>query len=1056
MGTELSPESFAEATELIVRGKRREAVTSVASVLLGAGAALGLGIVAGPAVGAPAAPVASAAAKGLVGRLAEALVDRTEAMLEAERQYESDAARHRALRSFLADIAQASLRGLRGDVEDLASEQREHFLQTLRFMERNLASREHQEETLRLLREFMARFQGGTSSAANRRPPRDILRRGTATRPAGLRNPATLLTARYEVVDFIESVRPKELEEILGWCEAHELVEVRLFLGPGGVGKTRLFIEAAKRLRDRDWDAGFLPESASEDDERDVLEGTRSTLVVVDYAEARRELPRLLGAVAETRPAVAHKVRVALVARDVGDWWRLLLGLDAPVTDLLNARQPLALRPEDLSLEVRQEVFESYARVFARKLENPSPNAVPDLSNARFGRTLYVAMAALAAVDGGNLPPDKLLDGTLEHERRYIKLHYFGDRSPDLRDQADFLNRAMRLLAAAALRGGLPTREETQAVSKRVDGPVEERTPHALRVLHDLYGAAAADAAKPTADRSYLRALEPDLLGEELVAQVLGHIETPANYLLQVFDDAATLSVRHGLIVLGRLGSQGADERSQRWIASVLDADVSSRALPTLEAALALTGETAHAPLGQVLHEALKREGTTDLARKIEPLVPWRTIALREVGDWATQRVLLDLTGVALTERATLALTRGKRLNDLGRHEEALDTTEEAVRLYRTLANSRPDAHLSDLAMSLNNLAVVLDALNRHEEALDATEEAVRLCCTLVDSHPDAHLSDLAMSLSNRGLMLYRLGRVDDALDAAEKAARQYGALAAAGGTFHVSDYAGCVMNLGMMLAAVGNHEGALAITELGVQAWRTLADEQPDAHLPDFAESLKCLSARLSAAGRHQDALEASEEAVRLFHSLVAVRPDPFTSPLAGSLINLGMMLAAAGNHEKALAATEQAVGYCRTLASAHPSSCLPDLAMSLNNLGNALSGMGKHDSALAATQEAVSHYRVLARDRTRTFLPYLAGSLSNLSAKLSAVGRQQDSLEVAEEAVRMSTALAREHPHVFSDDLVSRSADLARRLCALGRSVESSPALREALRQLGTHDDC
>ena len=46
---------------------------------------------------------------------------------------------------------------------------------------------------------------------------------------------------------------------------------------------------------------------------------------------------------------------------------------------------------------------------------------------------------------------------------------------------------------------------------------------------------------------------------------------------------------------------------------------------------------------------------------------------------------------------------QGNTLSDLGRREEALEATAEAVALYRQLAAQRPDAFLPDLAMSLNN-----------------------------------------------------------------------------------------------------------------------------------------------------------------------------------------------------------------------------------------------------------------------------------------------------------------------------------------------------------------
>ncbi len=48
----------------------------------------------------------------------------------------------------------------------------------------------------------------------------------------------------------------------------------------------------------------------------------------------------------------------------------------------------------------------------------------------------------------------------------------------------------------------------------------------------------------------------------------------------------------------------------------------------------------------------------------------------------------------------------GGRLVDLGRHEEALAASQQAIDIYRRLAQTRRDAFLPNLAKSLNQLAI--------------------------------------------------------------------------------------------------------------------------------------------------------------------------------------------------------------------------------------------------------------------------------------------------------------------------------------------------------------
>ncbi len=124
------------------------------------------------------------------------------------------------------------------------------------------------------------------------------------------------------------------------------------------------------------------------------------------------------------------------------------------------------------------------------------------------------------------------------------------------------------------------------------------------------------------------------------------------------------------------------------------------------------------------------------------------------------------------TEQAWALGMLGYALAALGRREEALEATQEAVEHYRRLAEAHPEAFLPDLAGSLNNLGRDLAALGRREEALEATQEAVALYRELAQAHPEAFLPDLATSLNNLGDCLAEMQRFQEALDAYEEAVR--------------------------------------------------------------------------------------------------------------------------------------------------------------------------------------------------------------------------------------------------------------------------------------------
>ena len=84
-----------------------------------------------------------------------------------------------------------------------------------------------------------------------------------------------------------------------------------------------------------------------------------------------------------------------------------------------------------------------------------------------------------------------------------------------------------------------------------------------------------------------------------------------------------------------------------------------------------------------------------------------------------------ELREQILNHLAARAGTLGIRFSNLGRREDALAASQEAVDIRRRLAELRPDAFLPDLATSLNNTGAMLSNLGRREDALAASQEAV-------------------------------------------------------------------------------------------------------------------------------------------------------------------------------------------------------------------------------------------------------------------------------------------------------------------------------------------
>jgi tetratricopeptide (TPR) repeat protein len=142
--------------------------------------------------------------------------------------------------------------------------------------------------------------------------------------------------------------------------------------------------------------------------------------------------------------------------------------------------------------------------------------------------------------------------------------------------------------------------------------------------------------------------------------------------------------------------------------------------------------------------------------------IPYPTSNLELVeANAAVTRKIVAAFGPGTAERASWLMTESRLAATLGRREAALAAAEEAVIIYRSFAQARPDIFRRDLGESLNRLAAALVALGRREEALTAVGEAVTIYRSLAAARPDvgsgrgpsptSSLSDLAGALTAHG-----------------------------------------------------------------------------------------------------------------------------------------------------------------------------------------------------------------------------------------------------------------------------------------------------------------
>ena len=748
--------------------------------------------------------------------------------------------------------------------------------------------------------------------------------------------PSLLLRPERAVVGF--TGRDRELGLLRAWCGSGETRAVQVVAGAGGVGKTRLVLEVAAG-----WAAqGGLVVQVPAGSEAGVLDQARAVskgplLLIVDDAETRGDLGALLEGVA----ADPGPVRVLLVARSLGEWWDPLAGESAPaVTRLLAEHDPVRLDGPVADVP-DADLAAAAVPFFAGRLGVPVPKRVVFGFPAGRVPVLMLHAAALVAVLRSQASPpgplrvavtSRVLGELLEHEaRHWQRTAAAAGLSGD--------GRVLNAVVAALVVAGADDEDQAAAVAGRVPdlAGLADGEPHRWgQWLAGLYPGAGAG----------MGSVQPDLLAEQHAVTELAADPVLARAVLSGLEGRQAV---RALTVLGR--AWDLYEEAGPVIGAALRADLAG-----LAAAAGQVTVATQPRIDTLLAEAADTAPATaeDLARVAETL-PYPSIALAGTHLTVALRIRREQPPSTNREDAARWAQRcGLLLSQAGRPADALPVTQEALTLYRELADELPDRYRPDLAASLSDLGDRLAELGHPADAFPVTQEAVAIRRELTAALPDRYRPDLAASLSKLGVRFGELGRPADALAVTEEAVAIRRELATALPGRYRPDLAASLSNLGAQFSKLGRPADALPVTQEAVTLYRELAVARPDRYHPELARSLSNLGIQLKVLGRQPDALAVTEEALAIRRELAATLPDRYRSYLAISLSNLGVQLRALGRLSEALPVTEESVSLYRELAAALPDRHRRGLALSLSNLTRVLSALGRNDEAAAAERES------------------------------------------------------------------------------------------------------
>ncbi|MGI5231724.1 tetratricopeptide repeat protein [Actinoallomurus sp. CA-142502] len=717
----------------------------------------------------------------------------------------------------------------------------------------------------------------------------------------GSRSPAYLLAADAEVVPF--HGRTELLAKLSAWCEEPDTVSTWLVTGPGGQGKTRLAREFAARRRAAGWAVGWLrPDNGDPLDVGPLAASAVPVLVIVDYAETRtdqiRRLATRIGAVRDS----GLRVRLLLLARHAGEWWRQLV-IGSSVIERALGRHVTELPPLEDTAERRAPLFATAVEHFARALRRRGdqigpdlPDPPDDLGHPRYGSVLTVHMTALASLLqlGFEPVPEKKGEGVedvlLGHEERYWGWTAYA------RGLRFAYSKALRRAVATATLFSATTETEAAHLLGGVPGlrdQPEERLLALAEWLHDLY---------PAADSRYWGRLQPDRLGEYLVARVTAE---DTDLFDGLFGHVPARDTQYGFEVLSRAAAL------RPAAADTIARLVSSR--PELASVAAVA--------------ATRSDQPDPLITAIEPL----TAQVTAEPDWLDELIAVTWAAPSLFGRWSIEAFR--RLVDR----------------YRELARDDPATHRPRLASQLFALAERLNSVGETKEAQESLEEAVSLGREL----PDDAETGLAPALGLLANLYMSHGQTRKALATAKESVEQWERK-------NPPDLHGTVQalsNLSAILNESGDREGSLRTAEHALEVYHQVAE--PDPWLTIIATSAGTNRAnRLIDFGVQTVGLAIHREVVDTRRRIVEDHPTLFDHDLASGLHNLAKTLHRMGEDEEAAQHIEEAVSIYRPLAERLPAVYLRNLADTLGTEGVIL--LGRPGKARAAVESLAESERI------------------------------------------------------------------------------------------------
>jgi CHAT domain-containing protein/tetratricopeptide (TPR) repeat protein len=330
-------------------------------------------------------------------------------------------------------------------------------------------------------------------------------------------------------------------------------------------------------------------------------------------------------------------------------------------------------------------------------------------------------------------------------------------------------------------------------------------------------------------------------------------------------------------------------------------------------------------------------------------------------------------------QKAAALHRQSKKLNQQGRHLEALTTAKKAISIREEILG--PDH--PKVAQCLNRLSEIHKSLGEYETALLLCKRALAIRQKKLDAFHPA----VAQSLNQMGAIYRSLGKYAKAAPLYKRALTIRRKTL---GPDH-PNVAKSLNNLAVLHRVLGNYQKAEALCRLSLD----IHEKHYGPEHPHVAKSLNNLAAIFRVAGHYQKAIPLCRRALEIYEKTRGADHPR----IANSLNNLANIYRAIGKYTESESFSKRAIDiYERVKGTEHHR-----VAQSLNNLAALYREVGRYQEALPICQRALHIYeKTYGPDH-----PNVAKTLNNLAILNAAMGNYSTSHELFFKAQKIDTRM-------------------------------------------------